>query len=163
MGDCYFHGCDQLRTEFMKTVHEFFTNSRMDGAIFVHSWFYSWMVLRFAGVMSLFEDPWWIRFFRTDLRLCLMRIKQSEKPIPCRSGPIYPPDILRSGCPPVDYGPGHDHRVEQIEKIVNNAKSALGTGNSQIGNVVIAAFSDSKTLIDVLMKKIEEAIKKSSL
>jgi hypothetical protein len=28
----------------MKTVHEFFTNTRMDGAIFVHSWFYSWMV-----------------------------------------------------------------------------------------------------------------------
>jgi len=28
----------------MNTVHEFFTNARMDGAIFVHSWFYSWMV-----------------------------------------------------------------------------------------------------------------------
>ena len=36
----------------MKTVHEFFTNTRMDGAIFVHSWFYSWMVV-FARVESL--------------------------------------------------------------------------------------------------------------
>ena len=36
----------------MKTVHEFFTNTRMDGAIFVHSWFYSWMVY-FARVESL--------------------------------------------------------------------------------------------------------------
>ena len=36
----------------MKTVHEFFTNTRMDGAIFVHSWFYSWMAV-FARVESL--------------------------------------------------------------------------------------------------------------
>ena len=30
----------------MKTVHEFFTNTRMDGAIFVHSWLYSWTVIQ---------------------------------------------------------------------------------------------------------------------
>jgi len=36
----------------MKNVHEFFTNKRIDGAIFVHSWFYSWMVV-FARVESL--------------------------------------------------------------------------------------------------------------
>jgi hypothetical protein len=36
----------------MKTVHEFFTNTRMDGAIFVHSWFYSWTVV-LARVESL--------------------------------------------------------------------------------------------------------------
>jgi len=37
----------------MKTVHEYFTNlRRMDGAIFVHSWFYSWMVSRFAGMVA---------------------------------------------------------------------------------------------------------------
>ena len=36
----------------MKTIHEFFTNTRMDGTIFVHSWFYSWMV-SFAWVESL--------------------------------------------------------------------------------------------------------------
>ena len=35
----------------VKAVHEFFTNARMDGAIFVHSWFYSWMVSCFAGVV----------------------------------------------------------------------------------------------------------------
>jgi hypothetical protein len=36
----------------MRTIHEFFTNKRIDGAIFVHSWFYSWMVV-FARVESL--------------------------------------------------------------------------------------------------------------
>jgi hypothetical protein len=36
----------------VKTVHEFFTNKRMAGGIFVHSWFYSWMV-SFARVESL--------------------------------------------------------------------------------------------------------------
>jgi len=74
------------------------------------------------------------------------------KIITCRSGPIYPPHVLRSGYPPVYYCARHDNRVEQIEKIVNNAKSALGTGNAQIGNVVIAPLSDSETLKDVLMK-----------
>lgn len=38
----------------MKTVHEFFTNTRMDGALFVHSWFYSWMVVS-VRVHSAFE------------------------------------------------------------------------------------------------------------
>jgi len=36
----------------MKTVHEFFTNTRMGGAIFVHSSFYSWMVSCIAGVVA---------------------------------------------------------------------------------------------------------------
>jgi hypothetical protein len=36
----------------VKTVHEFLTNTRMDGAIFAHSWFHSWMVV-FARVESL--------------------------------------------------------------------------------------------------------------
>ena len=36
----------------MKTVHEFCTNTRMDGATFVHSWFYSRMVV-LARVESL--------------------------------------------------------------------------------------------------------------
>ena len=30
----------------MKTVHEFFTNKRMEGVRFVHSWSHSWMVVR---------------------------------------------------------------------------------------------------------------------
>jgi hypothetical protein len=40
----------------MRTVHEFFTNARMDGAIFVHSWFYSWMVSCFAPVVARVES-----------------------------------------------------------------------------------------------------------
>ena len=35
----------------MKTVHEFFTNKRMDGTLFVHSWSHSRMVT-FARVES---------------------------------------------------------------------------------------------------------------
>ncbi len=40
----------------MKTVHEFFTNTRMDGVIFVHSWFYSRRVVCFAGVVARVES-----------------------------------------------------------------------------------------------------------
>jgi len=40
------------------TVHEFFTNKRMDGAIFVHSWFYSRMVFHFASVVARVESLW---------------------------------------------------------------------------------------------------------
>jgi hypothetical protein len=36
----------------MKTVHEFFTNKRMEDSRFENSWFYSWMV-PFARVESL--------------------------------------------------------------------------------------------------------------
>ena len=36
----------------MRAVHELFTNTRMDGEIFVHSWSYSWMVV-WARVESL--------------------------------------------------------------------------------------------------------------
>ena len=39
----------------MKTVHEFFTNTRMGGAIFVHSWFYSRMVV-FAQAHGSYES-----------------------------------------------------------------------------------------------------------
>jgi hypothetical protein len=36
----------------MKTVHEFFTNKRMEDARFEYSWLHSWMVV-FARVESL--------------------------------------------------------------------------------------------------------------
>ncbi|NWF64433.1 MAG: hypothetical protein HXY38_09020 [Chloroflexi bacterium] len=36
----------------MKTVHEFFTNSRMEDSQFEYSWFHSWMV-PFVRVESL--------------------------------------------------------------------------------------------------------------
>jgi hypothetical protein len=53
---------------------------------------------------------------------------------------------------------GHEGRNDRICNLVNKAKSALGTGNSQIGNIVIAAFSDKRPLTDLLMEKITEAI-----
>lgn len=59
-------------------------------------------------------------------------------------------------------GGRHDDRLEKIENIANNAKSALGTVNSQIGKIVIVAFSDNKPLKDVLMEKINEAIQRSA-
>ena len=39
----------------MKTVHEFFTNKRMEDSRFEYSWFHSWMVVRFAGVVARVE------------------------------------------------------------------------------------------------------------
>ena len=36
----------------MKTVHELFTNARMEDSRFEYSWFYSWMVVCFAGVVA---------------------------------------------------------------------------------------------------------------
>ena len=57
---------------------------------------------------------------------------------------------------------GQDERIKQIENIVNNAKSALGTGNSNIGNVVIESFTNYDGLESVLTKKIEEAIQRNA-
>lgn len=42
------------------------------------------------------------------------------------------------------------------------AKSALGTGNSQIGNIVIKSFSNDENLEIVLMKQIDEAIRRNA-
>jgi hypothetical protein len=39
----------------MKTVHEFFHEYSNDGAQFVHSWFYSLMVIHFAGEVARIE------------------------------------------------------------------------------------------------------------
>ena len=39
----------------MKTVHEFFTNARMEGSRFEYSWFHSWMVVCFVGVVARVE------------------------------------------------------------------------------------------------------------
>ncbi len=58
-------------------------------------------------------------------------------------------------------GVGQDKRIKQIENIVNNAKSALGTGNSRIGNIVIEFFTNYEELETVLMKKIDEAIQRN--
>lgn len=57
---------------------------------------------------------------------------------------------------------GHEDRNDRICNLANKAKSALGTGNSQIGDIVIEAFSENKPLKDVLMNKIEEAIQRKA-
>jgi hypothetical protein len=40
----------------MKTVHEFFTNKRMDDSRFEYSWFHSWMVVHVASVAARVES-----------------------------------------------------------------------------------------------------------
>jgi hypothetical protein len=57
---------------------------------------------------------------------------------------------------------GHEDRNDRICNLANKAKSALGTGNSKIGNIVIEAFSENKLLKDVLMEKIDKAIQRSA-
>jgi hypothetical protein len=59
-------------------------------------------------------------------------------------------------------GPGHVDRNERIRKMANNAKSALGTVNSKIGNFVIKSFSVNDDLKKVLMEEIDEAIQKNA-
>jgi len=39
----------------MRTVHEFFTNARMEDSRFEYSRLYSWMVVCFAGVVARVE------------------------------------------------------------------------------------------------------------
>ncbi len=48
----------------MKTVHEFFTNARMDGAIFENSWFYLWMGYSRMGRVPAMETS--IVLFKLD-------------------------------------------------------------------------------------------------
>jgi hypothetical protein len=55
---------------------------------------------------------------------------------------------------------GHEDRNASICNLANKVKSALGTENSKIGNIVIEAFSVNNPLKDVLMEKIKEAIQR---
>lgn len=59
-------------------------------------------------------------------------------------------------------GSGHEDRNGHILKMVNNAKSALGTVNSRIGNIVIESVSANDDLEKVLMKQIDEAIRRNA-
>lgn len=59
-------------------------------------------------------------------------------------------------------GAGHEDRNGHICNMANKAKSALETENSKIGNIVITAFLETKSLKDVLMVKIEDAIRRSA-
>jgi hypothetical protein len=59
-------------------------------------------------------------------------------------------------------GERHDERIKQINKIVNIAKLDFGTGNSQIGNIVIESFSHNEKLEKIIMDHIDEAIRRSA-
>jgi hypothetical protein len=59
-------------------------------------------------------------------------------------------------------GAGHEDRNGHILKMANNAKPALVTENSRIGNIVIESVSANEDLDKVLMKQINEAIRRNS-
>jgi hypothetical protein len=58
-------------------------------------------------------------------------------------------------------GAGHDVRNGRILKLANKAKSALGTVNSGIGNIVIKSVSENDDLDKILMEEIDEAIQRN--
>jgi hypothetical protein len=60
-------------------------------------------------------------------------------------------------------GAGHDVRNGRILKLANKAKSALGTINSGIGNIVIKSVSENDDLNKILMEEIDEAIQRNFL
>ncbi len=55
-------------------------------------------------------------------------------------------------------GEGHDYRNRRIQEMANKARSAWGTVNSRIGNVVIRSFAENDDLKKVLMRQINRAI-----
>ncbi len=61
-------------------------------------------------------------------------------------------------------GKGADHidRNEHISDMANNVKTAFGTENSKIGNIVIKSLSENQILKDVLMGILDEAIQRSN-
>lgn len=59
-------------------------------------------------------------------------------------------------------GRNHEDRNKQICQIAMKAKSALGTGNAEIGNIVIESFATFGKLKKVLMDKVEEAIRRNA-
>jgi hypothetical protein len=58
-------------------------------------------------------------------------------------------------------GAAHDRRIEQIEGLTNRVKSAFGTGNSEIGTIVIGAFANDKELETNLRTRLDDAIDRS--
>jgi len=60
----------------------------------------------------------------------------------------------------VGKGKGHEERYEYILKMANKAKDVFGKGTSSIGNIVIDTFARDDELEPVLMRQIEEAIKR---
>ena len=58
-------------------------------------------------------------------------------------------------------GENHGPRNERLRELALRAKSALGTGNSHIGDIRIASFSEELSLKDAVMKEIELARQKA--
>lgn len=54
-----------------------------------------------------------------------------------------------------------DERLETIKMMANKVKSAFGTGNSELGSIVIGHFSDYEELEASLKEKIGKAIQRS--
>lgn len=59
-------------------------------------------------------------------------------------------------------GKNHGARNKYICEKAMMAKPTLGTGNSQIGNIVINSFTDNEKLKKVLVRKINEAIRRNA-
>ena len=57
-------------------------------------------------------------------------------------------------------GAGHKNRNEYIQKMADDAKSALKTVNAGIGHIVIKSFSAKDDLKETLLEQIEEAIQR---
>ncbi|MGA2505498.1 MAG: hypothetical protein ABSG01_15560 [Anaerolineales bacterium] len=61
-------------------------------------------------------------------------------------------------------GKGEDHKIrnERLLKLADRAKSALGTVNSKIVKIVIESIGEKNNLEELLMKKVDEAIRKNA-
>ena len=59
-------------------------------------------------------------------------------------------------------GTRHDERNKYILEMANNARPAMGTVNSSIGNIVIESFPDNGNLENTLMKQIDDAIQRNA-
>jgi hypothetical protein len=58
-------------------------------------------------------------------------------------------------------GKNHEKRNKHIIDMALKAKSAFGTENSKIGNIVIDAFSEKKPLKDIVLEQIEIAMQRN--
>lgn len=58
-------------------------------------------------------------------------------------------------------GKEHEKRNKYIIDMALKAKSAFGTENSKIGNIVIDAFSEKKPLKDIVLEQIEIAMQRN--
>jgi hypothetical protein len=59
-------------------------------------------------------------------------------------------------------GEKHEDRIRHIEEKARMTRSALGTGNSEIGNIVIRPFASKAQLKKRLIKQINKAIQRNA-